>query len=84
MRNKDVCRHSEVLFDWKNVTREMLVEVQSGQLIGSWCKCLTQPSKWVRVPQHLFDLVDVVELADTLVVEASASGVRVRVSPSTF
>lgn len=32
------------------MTREMLVEVQSGQLIGSWCKCLTQPSKWVRVP----------------------------------
>lgn len=31
-----------------------------------------------------FNLVDVVELADTLDLESSAIGVRVRVSPSAF
>ena len=35
-------------------------------------------------PVAPFNSVDVVELADTLVLEASASGVRVRVSPSAF
>lgn len=35
-------------------------------------------------PVAPFNLVDVVELADTLDLESSAIGVRVRVSPSTF
>lgn len=35
-------------------------------------------------PVAPFNSVDVVELADTLDLESSASGVRVRVSPSAF
>ena len=35
-------------------------------------------------PVAPFNLVDVVELADTLDLESSAIGVRVRVSPSAF
>ena len=56
--------------------------------VGSTCRLVVQVLRTTvkagSSPVAPFNLVDVVELADTLVLEASASGVRVRVSPSTF
>lgn len=66
--------------------------VTSSNLVESVCTNLAQlgerrfykPSVVGSSPVAPFNSVDVVELADTLDLESSAIGVRVRVSPSTF